>query len=205
MTDHHKDEILRLTATTTAQLRDAVAHNVDDRSKSAEAPVPLSEDVPIVQAEAVHINVADDDEERLPMILFIDDVPENIAHEICYFKNKGYSVITTTSTLSAMTLLEGGAKPDIIVSDMGRREDAVDEEVVYGYDQSAGLLLLGNIRNMGKTTPFIVYTTSNNVSRYKDDTLALGGNGLVCTPTELFEMVESLVPIIPTARAEIVL
>ena len=85
------------------------------------------------------------------------------------------------------------SKPSIIISDIGRREDSVGDD--GGYNATAGLLLIEEIRNSGRTTPIIIATTPDNVVRYKEDTMKLGGNGIVCSMADLVLAIKSALPV----------
>jgi len=143
--------------------------------------------VPIVYATAAPTH--DGAEVKKILILVVDDVPKNNPQEIQYLENKGYNVITTTSTSSAMTLFHNGIQPDVIISDMGRREGDF-----YEYNPTAGLLLITKIRESGRITPIIIFTTAENVDTYRQETLRLGGNDIVYQSRDLYDAVERALP-----------
>lgn len=127
----------------------------------------------------------------VPVILFVDDNPENNAQEMVYFRRLGYQVISTTSTTSALTLLEN-SHVDIIVSDMARTEEGDSGE--FALFPRAGLVLLEQVRQRGWRTPVIFYSTINGLS---DEVHRKGGN---CIVSNNHDMIQAVVKAVPTAQ-----
>jgi CheY-like chemotaxis protein len=123
--------------------------------------------------------------ERRPIkrILWVDDKPSNNAYEIAKLRDEGLQIVQAVSTNEAMgILLSGRLDPDAIISDMGRREEGQ-------YRPVAGLTLIKAAREAGIQVPIFVYSSTQSASRYRDDVLANGGNGITASPVELFEMI----------------
>ena len=128
------------------------------------------------------------EEEMVPtrrLILWVDDKPTNNAYEIVKLQDDGYDISTAESTRSALTLLQGGTtKPDIIISDMGRREG-------IGYNRTAGIDLVRGIRAQGLETPIYIYSSGKAARQYAEESRKAGCNGITSSPIKLFEFVAS--------------
>ena len=144
-------------------------------------------DSTVVVSDVVKVSEFEDvaDTTRI-LLLHVDDEPANGRYQVASIKEFGFNVITTTSTSSALTLLHYGIQPALIVSDMGRYEDSVG---TWGYNPTAGLLLIEEVRKMGASMPVIVTTTSDNVERYQGQVRAAGGSAVVSTGQALYEAV----------------
>lgn len=115
-----------------------------------------------------------------PRILWVDDNPSNNAFQISQFQGAGIEVVQANSTDEAMSILNGEARFDGVISDMGRREGGA-------YHGQAGLLLLKSMRKAGYKTPFLIYSSSRQAARNKEEVLAAQGDGATASPVELFE------------------
>jgi CheY-like chemotaxis protein len=133
-------------------------------------------------------NIESPEEETAPehrLILWVDDKPTNNAHEIAKLQKDGYDISTAESTAAALTLLQGGTtKPDIIISDMGRREG-------LGYNRNAGIDLVRSIRAQGLDTPIYIYSSAKTERKYAEEVRKAGGNGITSSPIKLFKFVAS--------------
>ena len=122
--------------------------------------------------------------ERRPIrrILWVDDRPSNNAYESARLEDEGVDITQVVSTREAMdTLLSGRSSVDAIITDMGRHEEGRRRP-------TAGLTLIKEARNANIQVPIFVYSSTQSVSRYRDDILNAGGNGATASPLELFEM-----------------
>ena len=115
-------------------------------------------------------------------VLWVDDNPSNITSEIDILRKGGMEVIEALSTDEAMTILASRKlEIDVIISDMGRREETT-------YRRKAGLTLIKAVRKEGIQIPIFVYTSEQAVTKNYKDILEAGGNGATSSPVELFEM-----------------
>ena len=118
-------------------------------------------------------------------ILWVDDKPTNNAHEIAKLEGDGYDISTAESTSAALTLLQSGTKkPDVIITDMGRREG-------LRYNRTAGIDLIRGIRAQGLETPVYIYCSAKGARQYAAGVRNAGGNGITASPIKLFELVAS--------------
>lgn len=116
-------------------------------------------------------------------ILWVDDRPENNAFEIAKLQEDGYEIATATSTKAALAQLESGSVwPDLIISDMGRREGAL-------YRRTAGLDLIRAVRAKNIDVPIFIYASNEAVRKYSDQVREAGGNGITASPMELMEFI----------------
>ena len=117
-------------------------------------------------------------------ILWVDDKPQNNAHEIAKLQAEGWEINSAKSTKDALEFLGSrSAPPDVIISDMARREGLM-------YHPSAGLDLLREVRAR-KIKSRIYFYTASAVDRYRSQVEQLGGNGITASPIELFRLVGS--------------
>ena len=121
--------------------------------------------------------------ERVKTVLWVDDEPRGNAHEIAKLEEDGYRVIQAKSTIEARSILGAGTEPDVIVTDMGRKEDGK-------YVADAGLELIRAVREERIEAPIFVYTSPGRVYRIRADVLEAGGNGTMASPIELFAAVK---------------
>ncbi|WP_457654336.1 response regulator [Rhodocaloribacter sp.] len=116
-------------------------------------------------------------------ILWVDDRPENNAFEIAKLQEDGYEIATATSTKAALAQLESGSVwPDLIISDMGRREGTL-------YRRTAGLDLIRAVRAKNIDVPIFIYASNEAVRKYSDQVREAGGNGITASPMELMEFI----------------
>jgi CheY-like chemotaxis protein len=119
---------------------------------------------------------------RLQTLLWVDDYPENNAFEVDTLKRKGVDVIQAATTDEALGAVRGGRSVDVIVTDMGRQGEGDD----------AGLKLLRALRDLGITTPVIVYASAPAVARTRSQALELGAMSATSSATELFDLLARL-------------
>lgn len=119
---------------------------------------------------------------RTPKVLWVDDNMSNNAFQIAQLHDLGVTVVQSSSTEDAMSILGGNPNFDAVISDMGRREGGA-------YRAQAGLNLLTTIRKAGFQTPFMVYSSQRYAERARQDVLAAGGDGATSSPVELLEWV----------------
>lgn len=109
-------------------------------------------------------------------ILWVDDRPQNNAHERQAFEAMGVRFTLALSTDDAFEKLSQ-TKYVAIISDMGRREGPRE-----------GYVLLDRLRKEGDRTPLFFYASSN-APEHKRETREHGGQGCTNNAQELFEMV----------------
>ena len=109
-------------------------------------------------------------------VLWVDDHPENNEYPRRALEALGIRFDLSTSTEDALERLKR-QRYDAIISDMGRPGDP-----------HAGYTLLGRIRDVGISTPFIIYAGSN-LPEHKAETVRRGGYGTTNNALELFSLV----------------
>lgn len=116
--------------------------------------------------------------------LWVDDKPQNNAHEIVKLQDEGWDISTVESTAAALTWLQNrAASPALVISDMGRREGIT-------YRKMAGLDLIREMRARGSMIPVIFYTSDSATKEYREQVEAIRESGITASPIELFRMVE---------------
>lgn len=127
----------------------------------------------------------EENEKAISSILWVDDKPSNNAYEVATFEDQGIKVKQVLSTTEAMReLMSGRENYDVIISDMGRREEGE-------YRGSAGILLIEQVRKNNMKLPIYIYSSARDLDKNKKETLEVGGNGATASPVELFELVKS--------------
>lgn len=109
-------------------------------------------------------------------VLWIDDHPENNSREREYLRGENIGVYSTTSSREALLLISL-YQYDVIISDMGREEDAI-----------AGLKLLEQMRDLGIEIPFYIYTL-NATDELIAKVTSSGGQGVAVDSGNLFRQV----------------
>ena len=116
-------------------------------------------------------------------ILWVDDKPANNAYEIANLRKEDFQVVQATSTDDGLgKILSGKLSIDAVISDMGRVEE-------NQFRPRAGIDFIKAARDAGIKVPIFIYTTSEIVSRNRDEVLMCGGNGITTSPVELFELI----------------
>ncbi|MCY4662571.1 MAG: response regulator [Acidobacteria bacterium] len=117
-------------------------------------------------------------------VAWVDDVPENNAYEIARLQEDGVGVVEMLSTEDALgALVERRESVDVVISDMGRRENGV-------YKGQAGLELIRGLRACEYTGPIYVYCSVEAAGRWEEDARVAGAQGVIASPLELFEMLQ---------------
>jgi serine/threonine protein kinase len=111
-------------------------------------------------------------------VLWVDDYPSNLVHEIRTLAAMGIRIHLSTSTEDALANLRyGPQKFDVVISDLGR-----------GADTTAGLTLLREKARLADATPCILYATPR-LFEYRQEALELGAFGLAVLSTDLYQLV----------------
>ena len=154
-------------------------------------PARTQGNVPIISADAL-MATHNPSAIKRPLILFVDDDSEVTIDLMADLKLKGYDVAHTTSTSSALTLLQHGLEPDFMVTDMGRHEYVSEHH--FGFNATAGLLLTEEVRKRGRSTPIIIFSTQDNEERYRNDVARVGGNAIVSDSSDLMSEIARALP-----------
>jgi CheY-like chemotaxis protein len=110
-------------------------------------------------------------------ILWVDDVPSNNTFQRNALEALGIHFTISASTDEALRELQA-QRFDAIISDMGRPPDP-----------RAGYTLLEKVRQMGITTPYIIYARGGNKPESKAEARSKGAFASVSGPPALFETV----------------
>jgi CheY-like chemotaxis protein len=124
--------------------------------------------------------------QRPRRILWVDDVPANIAMEISQLNSNDIDIVSVKSTDEAVKLLEYDKNFSAIVSDMVRRENGSNNKI-------AGIVLLRAIRKMGLTLPFYVFSSGKSEAEFEQIVAAEGGDGITSSSLRLLEWVTEAV------------
>lgn len=109
-------------------------------------------------------------------VLWVDDAPANNIYERKALETLGLRFNISTSTEDALEKLRLRSF-DVIITDMARPSD-----------KQAGYTLLQALRDLGDTTPTIIYASSN-LPEHKAEARRRGAMGSTNNPQELFELV----------------
>ncbi len=120
-------------------------------------------------------------------VLWVDDRPDNNAHERQALEALGVSFVLSTSTEDALELLRQ-RRFHAIISDMGR-----------GHDPIAGYTLLQTLRTTGDRTPYILYAGSD-AAEHRAEAKQKGALDTTNRPDELFRLVLSVIGRIPDSQ-----
>lgn len=113
---------------------------------------------------------------RSNTILWVDDNPDNTKYEREAFKALGFQFALALSTNEALELLKSNTYAAVL-SDMGRSEGPQE-----------GYILLKQIRQFDKETPFIIYASSN-LLEHKIMAQERGAQGSTNRASELIDLV----------------
>lgn len=109
-------------------------------------------------------------------ILWVDDRPGNNIFERQALEALGVNIDLATSTEEALQIVRRRSY-DLIISDMGRPRD-----------EKAGYTLLGQLREAGNMTPFVIYSGSRAPEHVKE-AHRRGAIGATNSPQELVKIV----------------
>jgi CheY-like chemotaxis protein len=118
-------------------------------------------------------------------ILWVDDVPANVAFQVARLRTEGIEVVEAKTTEEA--LREASHLPfALVITDMGRSESG-------SFHARAGLELISALRAAGSRLPVYVFSSARYLERYREDVLRSEGNGATSSPVELFEMIHRVI------------
>jgi len=118
-------------------------------------------------------------------ILWVDDVPANVAFQVARLRTEGIEVVEAKTTEEA--LREASRLPfALVITDMGRNEGG-------SFHARAGLELISALRAAGSRLPVYVFSSARYLERYREDVLRSEGNGATSSPVELFEMIHRVI------------
>jgi len=117
-----------------------------------------------------------------PRILWVDDNPRYNREEIAHLRELGFAV---ELALTAEEASAAGAFAEyaLVLSDMERQNERA-------YDASAGLTLIGAVRESGADTPVVIYTSERLVPVLRPVVFEAGGAGVAGTPEALYDLVD---------------
>jgi CheY-like chemotaxis protein len=121
-------------------------------------------------------------EARGGAVLWVDDYPSNNALIIEKLEEDGLRVDRALSTREGLRLF-GHRAYDIVLSDMGRREDGED----IG---DAGVRLTEAIRKSDSKIPIVIYCSNRARDLYGPRALEAGGNHVTSSAVELYGYIE---------------
>jgi len=110
-------------------------------------------------------------------ILWVDDYPKNNSYFVEQFNDLGVKVdlaLTTTEGIAKFSR----RKYSVVISDMGRHEDGVE-------NPDAGIDLLKAIRAKDAKVPFFIFCSTRGVRQHGDEARRLGVTAITSSPTEL--------------------
>ncbi|AWN34349.1 response regulator [Methylobacterium radiodurans] len=165
-----------------------------------EATQKLQRSVEDLQSEVIRSRIQDDRgvkpspppvaasavKRRPRRILWVDDVPANIAMEISQLNSNSIDVVLVKSTEEAVKLLAYDQNFAAIVSDMVRKENGSNNKI-------AGIVLLRSIRKTGLSLPFYVFSSGKSEAEFEQTVTAEGGNGITSSSLRLLEWVTEAV------------
>ncbi len=122
--------------------------------------------------EVIHVG-------SMTSILWVDDHPKSNSYFVEQLTNLGVKVDLASSTSEAL-LLFGRRKYSGIISDMGRRENGVE-------NWHAGIDFLKAVRGSDTQIPFIIFCSSRGARQYSSEALSLGVTRITSSPTDLAE------------------
>ncbi len=111
-------------------------------------------------------------------VLWVDDRPDNNTNERRALGALGIKVVISTSTEDALQKVQR-QKFDLIISDMGRPPD-----------EQAGYTLLDRMRQLGDSTPYVIYAGSRD-PQHVAESRRRGALGCTNRPDELLDYVLS--------------
>lgn len=110
-------------------------------------------------------------------ILWVDDIPENNTYQRNALEALGIRFTLSLNTDDAIQKLKATLF-DAIISDMGRPPDS-----------HAGYTLLEKVKQMGISTPYIIYAHGGNLPENRSEALRRGAYASTSGPQMLFETV----------------
>lgn len=121
----------------------------------------------------------------MPAILVLDNSPTMVTSLMRILKKAGYDVETAGNGQEGVSKLNGGMKPNVILTDLNM-------------PQMDGIQFIKEARKHAATrfTPILVLTTELGASK-RDEARAAGASGWLVKPTETSELLATLNQILP--------
>lgn len=121
----------------------------------------------------------------MPSILVLDDSPTMVMSLSRVLKNAGYQVETASNGKQGLSLLSGGSKPNVILTDLNMPE-------------MDGITFIREARrtSAGRFVPIIVLTTEGGAAR-RDEARTAGASGWLTKPTDPGELIATLKQLLP--------
>jgi CheY-like chemotaxis protein len=120
-----------------------------------------------------------------PRILWVDDVPSNIAIQVQKLMGDGYWIDIASTTAQAISMFEL-TKFDLVISDMGRAEDGVPRPY-------AGIALAREIRQRNASIPIVIFTSRRDLSAFRDRVVSGEVTRITNSTVELYRIVDALI------------
>jgi CheY-like chemotaxis protein len=117
-------------------------------------------------------------------ILWVDDRPENNAFMVERLNSKCIDVVICKTSQGALSDL-ARMKFDLCISDMERLEEG--REVA-----DAGMRLLEKLKSDSPDLPFVFFTSSRSIARYRKQALELGAIDMIKSGMELYRILSSI-------------
>lgn len=117
-------------------------------------------------------------------MIWVDDKPEGNANQLSQLTDKGAQVMLARSTSEAMEKIAKYGPFDILLSDIGRREDGK-------YKNKAGVEFLNELREIGNETPVVFLTTSKTASMkdIQEELENAGNASITSSPVDFFRLI----------------
>jgi CheY-like chemotaxis protein len=114
-----------------------------------------------------------------PVVLWVDDRPDDNALELAKLRDDGVEVLLARSTAEALDVLSLRRGVQAVVTDLGRTEDGE-------FRSHAGLALLRQLKEAEQDQPVLVYTDPRRVGLDRQDALDAGATLVTASPLDLF-------------------
>ncbi len=158
-----------------ALLGAASAKQPNDGAESKQVPEERAREIANFVSKALTPKVTKRLDEA--KILWVDDIPSNNIYQRKAMEALGINFTISTSTEDALEKLRS-RKFDVIISDMGRPPDS-----------RAGYILLDEIRRLGITTPFIIFSAGGHLAENRAEARKHGALGSTDSSQELIQLV----------------
>ncbi len=172
---------MELTAEQAAQSLTTLVNDLQE--KVAQIEQKISADAPNKASEVEHLQLPIRRGEK-PRVLWVDDVPSNVAIQVAKLMADGFWVDIATTTAQALAMSDL-TKFDLVITDIGRKEEGV-------HRPDAGIVFAREIRTRDQNIPIVAFTTHQNLSRFSEAARKAGINYLTNSTVDLYRYIDSL-------------
>lgn len=173
-----------------ANATESIGGQVTDIQKKI---VELEQKIDKIKSDADGISLSEVDHQVIQIlktdavksILWVDDFPSNNAFLISRFRSSGIKVDTAMSTNEGVLMHKNGSY-NVIISDLGRIEDGVNNPL-------AGIDLIKRIRHSDGNTPIIIFAGGRGV-KMKSSILEAGANEVTDSGIDVISFVGRYIP-----------